>query len=112
MSDKCKECGELLMPVESGLVCPNGHGKLVLHSHVDSLADDVDWIDEDEEDFDDFGFDDEEEDEYDRALDECGQLPKHLGGGCTLAGTEHCDFDCPFRDVDLSEEFSDDEEEE
>lgn len=29
---------------------------------------------------------------------ECGRLPDHLGGGCQLAGTEYCDFDCPFRD--------------
>lgn len=33
-TDKCKKCGELLMPVESGLVCPNGHGKLILHAHT------------------------------------------------------------------------------
>ena len=42
--------------------------------------------------------DDYEPDEFEEAMDECGLLPKHLGGGCTLAGTEHCDFDCPFRD--------------
>jgi hypothetical protein len=109
-TDKCKECGELLMPVESGLVCPNGHGKLILHSHTfnEDLDDDL-YLDDDDEDFDDFGFDDEEEDEYDRALDECGQLPKHLGGGCTLAGTEHCDFDCPFHDIDLSETSEEEE---
>lgn len=38
-----------------------------------------------------------EECEQERAEDECGRLPAHLGGGCRLAGTEHCDFDCPFR---------------
>lgn len=27
---------------------------------------------------------------------QCGRLPQHLGGGCTMAGTEFCDFDCPF----------------
>jgi hypothetical protein len=43
-------------------------------------------------------FDDEEFDELEEAIEECGILPPHLGGGCTLAGTEHCDFDCPFRD--------------
>lgn len=110
MSDKCKECGALLMPVESGLVCPNGHGKLILHSHaIDESKDEGDWEDED---FEDWGFDDEEEDELDRAFDECGQLPRDLGGGCTLAGTEQCDFDCPFHDVDLSEVFDNNEEEE
>lgn len=44
------------------------------------------------------------EDEYDEleeAFDECGRLPPELGGGCQLAGTEHCDFDCPFRDEPL-----------
>lgn len=42
--------------------------------------------------------DDFESDELDEALEECGLLPEHLGGGCQLAGTEHCDFECPFRD--------------
>ncbi len=28
---------------------------------------------------------------------ECGLLPPHLGGGCQMAGTEYCDFECPFR---------------
>lgn len=41
---------------------------------------------------------DDEESEWDEALAECGLLPLHLGGGCTMAGTEHCDFECPFRD--------------
>lgn len=41
---------------------------------------------------------DEAEDEFENALEECGLLPPHLGGGCTLGGTEHCDFECPFRD--------------
>jgi hypothetical protein len=40
----------------------------------------------------------DDEDELSEALDECGLLPLNLGGGCTLAGTEHCDFECPFRD--------------
>lgn len=40
----------------------------------------------------------EEDDELEEAVQECGLLPKHLGGGCQLAGTEHCDFECPFRD--------------
>ena len=37
---------------------------------------------------------------YEYYASECGLLPDHLGGGCQLAGTEHCDFDCPFRDDD------------
>jgi len=48
---------------------------------------------------DDFDAEQEEEfDELEEAIEECGMLPEHLGGGCQLAGTEHCDFECPFRD--------------
>lgn len=43
-------------------------------------------------------FDDEEFDELEELIQECGLLPAHLGGGCQLSGTEHCDFECPFRD--------------
>lgn len=39
----------------------------------------------------------------DRAFDECGRLPEHLGGGCQLGGTEFCDFECPLRDMDDEE---------
>lgn len=35
---------------------------------------------------------------YESALTECGLLPPELGGGCTMAGTEYCDFECPLRD--------------
>jgi len=45
-----------------------------------------------------------DEDDWELAMGECGQTPHD---GCTLAGTEHCDFDCPFRDEDL---FEDDDE--
>lgn len=37
-------------------------------------------------------FDDERESEDD-SLDDCGRLPD---GTCMLAGTEHCDWDCPY----------------
>jgi hypothetical protein len=56
----------------------------------------------DEEDFDlgdsyeAAGFDPDEEDELELAIEECGIIPSD--GGCQLAGTEHCDFECPFRD--------------
>lgn len=43
-------------------------------------------------------YDDDDNDAWDEALEECGLLPPHLGGGCQLAGTEHCDFECQFRD--------------
>lgn len=58
---------------------------------------------DDFEDFIDDDFDDEL-DEWEEAFDECGKLPPHLGGGCTLAGTEHCDFECPFRDSNFEDE--------
>lgn len=38
---------------------------------------------------------DPEENEIDKAIDDCGIGPD---GSCRLAGTEHCDFECPFRD--------------
>lgn len=38
----------------------------------------------------------DEEDALDRAYEECGYSPEL--GACTLGGTEHCDFECPFRD--------------
>lgn len=43
----------------------------------------------------DYGFTDE--DAIEDLMDECGQMPD---GGCSLAGTEYCDFECPFRDDD------------
>ena len=49
-------------------------------------------------DFDEHDGYDDEDDDFEQLVDECGLLPAHLGGGCQLAGTEHCDFDCPFRD--------------
>jgi hypothetical protein len=35
---------------------------------------------------------------FEHNASQCGLLPDHLGGGCTMAGTEFCDFECPFRD--------------
>ena len=46
---------------------------------------------------------------FQHAYDECGRLPPHLGGGCSKAGSEDCDFECPFRD--RPELFEGDEEE-
>lgn len=42
---------------------------------------------------DDDGYSDE--DAIDDLLDECGQ---DGSGHCLLAGSEYCDFECPFRD--------------
>lgn len=38
---------------------------------------------------------DEPDDPLQEALDGCGRLPD---GTCMLAGTEFCDWDCPFSD--------------
>jgi hypothetical protein len=46
------------------------------------------------EEFDDCPFDDDGEDMFDPA-DECGRTQD---GTCMLAGTEWCDFECPYRD--------------
>jgi hypothetical protein len=43
--------------------------------------------------------DDSEEDEWEYAMQECGKVPA-AEGGCLMAGTEYCDFECPFRDDD------------
>lgn len=57
-------------------------------------------------------FYDDDEDEYEETeqvesdLEECGQVPE---GGCLMAGTEYCDFECPYRDINL---FRDNEEDE
>lgn len=46
---------------------------------------------EDQFDYDDH--DDDEDDDMEMADLSCGELPE---GGCSLAGTEHCDWRCPF----------------
>ncbi len=47
--------------------------------------DDDCYMDEDD------GFDDDEDPVFD-----CGWTPEV--GGCSLAGSEDCDFECPYRD--------------
>jgi len=37
----------------------------------------------------------DDEDELEEAEMNCGELPE---GGCSLAGTEYCDWSCPFSD--------------
>ena len=78
----------------------------------------MNWSNDDDDDefiFDDYhGMDcDCEECEDERAEQECGELcgelPERLGGGCSAAGSEHCDFDCPFRDRVLGMAEDDDE---
>ena len=40
----------------------------------------------------------DDEDDPDDWMDECGYISGE--GVCTLAGTEHCDWDCPFNPCD------------
>lgn len=40
--------------------------------------------------------DDDESDQIENALNECGSLGD---GGCELLGTEHCSFVCPYRSI-------------
>jgi hypothetical protein len=60
-----------------------------------------------EEDYDEFPPDDYEHHgmdcdcdqcEYERDSENCGEYPPSMGGGCSMAGSEYCDFECPFRD--------------
>ena len=52
-----------------------------------------------EDDFDDFDEIDEPEEEYDPGED-CGRWDQNAKGGmspyCRLAGTEFCDWECPY----------------
>jgi hypothetical protein len=50
---------------------------------------DDDWFEDDA-----YNDVDREMDEFQQALDDCGEMGH---GRCSLAGTEHCDFRCPFR---------------
>jgi hypothetical protein len=121
---KCKNCGEhgdlYVYPdgAPAGRLCAKHaakHGFCIRCGHFCAGIEDFDFspvsgmcgdcADEfrcdlaEEEDFDDDYFRDEN-DEYDDledALQECGKVPA-AAGGCLNAGTEYCDFDCPFRD--------------
>jgi hypothetical protein len=50
-------------------------------------------FDDDDELLDDDEFDNGEGDEYEDALANCGMLPD---GTCVKAGSEECDWECPF----------------
>lgn len=45
--------------------------------------------------------DGDEDDEFAEALGECGRGQDYDGG--MLAGSEYCEFECPFRDVEEGE---------
>lgn len=58
---------------------------------------------DDDRDFEDdppYDEDEQFEDEFEEAISNCGEVP---GGGCMQAGTEYCDFECPFRDAMIRE---------
>lgn len=68
----------------------------------DDYEADHDWElhDCDSDYWDDHGYDCDCDDcTEERAMDECGEYPAHLGGGCANAGSEYCEFECPFRDA-------------
>ncbi len=45
-----------------------------------------------------FDFEEDDGDEYENDLDDCGLMND---GQCGYAGSEYCDFECPYRDSDL-----------
>lgn len=84
-TERCNGCGATL--AEYCGYC----GELVWADYVERcLCDDDDEYDDD--------YYAEEDDEMEYWLSECGQ---QRDGTCLNAGTEHCDFDCPFRDDPL-----------
>jgi len=72
---KCDDCGKELTPDEA---------KYLEHT-CNTCESQVDW----------YGDEDEEADEMQKAWDDCGKMPD---GRCLHAGSEQCDFECPFRD--------------
>lgn len=79
------------------------------------LVESDDDFDADYDDFDNWGDDweghgfdcDCDECTNERDMENCGELPPHLGGGCSNAGSEYCDFECPFRDRVMNGEDDD-----
>jgi hypothetical protein len=72
----------------SGLGCPEGEGPYPDETEVDVLDT---WLDDDDQEW-----------EFDchMTVDQAGRA-----NGCELAGTEECEFDCPYRrdgEVDAS----------
>jgi hypothetical protein len=63
-------------------------------------------VDDYPDDYDFDGDDDDEPDEWEEAMQECGRGQGYEG--CTQAGTEYCEFECPFRDEELDEDDEDD----
>lgn len=62
---------------------PWGRGGSTMRSY-DELPDEYDLSE-------DYGSD--EEDEFEQAMQDCGKTDE---GFCTMAGSEYCDFRCPF----------------
>lgn len=75
--------------------CPGPWSPSVI-SEQDYPDDDIDPTPEEEDEW------EREEGEWDRAMQECGKVPA-AEGGCLMAGTEYCDFECPFRDEEEEE---------
>lgn len=89
----CSKCGRPVEPkLENGVQCYRTMSQeevLAEQGFYDPVEElDDDWYDD--------GPGDDWEDEYQEALDNCGQGQGY--SGCRQAGTEYCDFECPFRD--------------
>lgn len=63
-------------------------------ARVHPLAPESSYLDDEDDDY--LVIDDEEDDEMAEAEANCGEMPD---GGCSLAGTEYCDWRCPFSDA-------------
>lgn len=105
---QCEGCGECFLDFRG-----QGYDDVVAAPAVTSSGDlvcvrCVRNYDDAEDEGGDYDYRDDEDDEWDDAMDECGMLPDELGGGCTMAGSEHCEFDCPMRrslDADIEAEI-------
>lgn len=93
------EMDEILIELEEKAYQVNNQGEEDFDEDYDDEWDGTD---------DEHGYDcDCDECKDDRDHENCGELPPHLGGGCSNAGSEQCDFECPFRDSVLNGEDHD-----
>lgn len=77
------------------LSCPNCQAQWGFDEIQFQQCDCCGWPDNDDDLDDDYDNYDDDEDEIERAMDECSKMPD---GYCGAAGSEYCEFECPFRD--------------
>jgi hypothetical protein len=79
--------------------CDNCAKQMGVNKHPDiaefkNAYDEAEYGDDERDDYeDDYNDRDDDEDDFEEALQNCGQI---RGGGCMKAGSEECDFECPF----------------